>query len=802
MSEKHFGSRVKRNEDARLVQGQGRFIDDLPLDGALHGAFLRSAFAHARINAIDTAAAEKLPGVHKVYTCEDLGSLDMHMPLLIPHPCITHGRTQYPLAHGEVFYVGQAVAFVVADDRYIAEDAVALIEVSYDPLPVEVDIERATQPGAPLVHQDVPNNIAAQLTQISGDPEGAFAKADHVTKVRVRVERSTAAPMECLATAARWDKVSGELTVWDSTQTPIGVRGALSSLFDLDENRVRVIAPDVGGGFGPKIHFPYANEVLVPLASRDLGRPVKWIEDRSEDFVHLTHERLQIHELELAATKDGEVLALRDRFIHDTGAFIPYGIAVAQVASTSIAGPYRIPNIEVEFSCIYTPTVPVTPYRGCGRPQANFAIERAMDQLATELNIDRFEVRRRNFIQPNDFPYTRENLIFADGLPVTHDSGDYDQALSALEDMLDVKAFREKQEAARKQGRLLGMGLSFYVEGTGLGPYEGGHVRIHPITGKIYVNTGLTNQGQGHETTWAQIAADALGVEPSNVIVVEGDTGVLDWGCATFASRSAVVSGNAIEKSAQAVRKLVLEAAANMLEANPDDLELAGGRAFVRGTESAGVTLAEVATASNPLRYAFNKAAESATQFASATASDGPPLPEGRAPGMEATEYYSPPHAVWAYGVHGTIIEIDPVTCNIEVQRYICVHDCGRMINPMIIEGQIAGGVAQGFGGAFYEKLDYGEDGVLRNGTFMEFLMPYATEIPHIEFVHQEVPSPMNPLGVKGIGEAGTIPVPQTIASAVDDALASLGADPVREVPLSPASIGALIDAARINEPV
>ncbi|WP_030908569.1 aerobic carbon-monoxide dehydrogenase large subunit [Streptosporangium amethystogenes] len=800
MSTRQFGARVQRNEDDRLIRGKGRYVDDIPLEGALHGVFARSNVAHAKITRLDVSRAAALPGVLKVYTHEDLGSLDMKMPLLIPHPCITHGRTQYPLARDEVFYVGQAIAFVVAVDRYVAEDAALLIDVEYETLPVEIDLRRAAEPGAPLVHADVPGNIAANLVQESGDVASAFAKADHITSITVHCERSTAAPMECLATAARWDEVSGELTVWDGTQAPIGLRGALASLFDLDEHAVRVIAPDVGGGFGPKIHFPYANEVLVPLAAREFGRPVKWIEDRSENFVHMTHERLQIHDIELAATRDGIVLGLRDRFLHDTGAFIPYGIAVAQVASCQIAGPYRIPNILVEFSCVYTPTVPVTPYRGCGRPQANFAIERAMDQLADELGLDRFEIRRRNFIQPEEFPYTRPNLIFADGLPVTHDSGEYEQALRALMDALDVDAFKADQQAALEQGRYLGLGLSFYVEGTGLGPYEGGHVRVHPITGKVFVNTGLTTQGQGHATVFAQIVSDQLGVAVEDVIVVEGDTGVYDWGVGTFASRAAVVSGSAVHKAAVLARKQLIDAAANMLEANPDDIELSDGRAFVAGSGVDGVTLAEIATASNPLRYAFNKAAERATQFAPAARSDGPPLAEGAHPGIEATDYYAPPHATWAYGVHGAIVEVDPMTYGIKIHRYVCVHDCGNMINPMIVEGQIAGGVAQGMGGAFYEKLEYDEDGALRNASFMDFLIPYATEIPHVEMIHQETPSPLNPLGIKGVGEAGTIPVAQVIASAIEDALRPLEIAPIRKVPLSPSLLHSYVTEAGLRK--
>lgn len=789
MSTRTVGTSVKRNEDGRLIRGQGRYVDDIPLENVLHGAFLRSNVARAHICTLDVSRAAALPGVVKVYTYADLGELGVPMPLLIPHPCLTHGRTQFALAKDEVYHVGQAIAFVVAEDRYIAEDAVSLIEVDYEQRPVEMDIAKAMEPGAPLVHDDVPNNVAAHLVQHSGDIDDAFARADHVSTTTVKVVRGTAAPMECLAIAARWDKVANELTVWDGTQAPIGLRGALASLFDLDEHRVRVIAPDVGGGFGPKVLFPYSHEIMVPLATIELGRPVKYIEDRAENFVHMTHERTQVHTIELAATGDGEVLGVRDKFIHDTGAFIPYGIAVAQVASCQIAGPYRIPAIEVEFSCVYTPTVCVTPYRGAGRPHANFAIERAMDQLADELGLDRWEIRRRNLLRDEEFPYRRPGLIFADGLPVELDSGEYHRALETLRESLNLDEFEEERQAAQTEGRYLGLGLAFYVEGTGLGPYEGGHVRIHPITGKIFVNTGLTTQGQGHATVFAQIVADQLGCNPEDVIVIEGDTGIYDWGVATFASRAAVVSGSAIHRSAVAAREQVLEAASNMLEVDVADLELGDGKAYVKGAPQTSVTLAEIATASNPLRYAFNKAAESATQFAPAAKSDGPPLAKGKHPGIEATEYYSPPAATWAYGVHAAIVEVDMDTFDLDIKRYVCVHDCGTMLNPMIVEGQIAGGVAQGMGGAFYEKLEYDENGALRNASFMDFLIPYATEVPAVEMIHQEVPTPLNELGVKGVGEAGTIPVATVIASAVEDALKPLGVGRFHEVPLSPSQI-------------
>ena len=795
MSTRQFGARIERNIDSKLLRGEGAFVDDIPLAQPLHAAFVRSPFARACIRSINIAAAERHPGVAAVYTCDNIGPLDVRMPLLIPHPSMEHPHTQRPLARGDVYYVGQTVAMVVAVNRYVAEDAVALVEVDYDPLDVEIDLEKAVLPGAPLVHDDVPNNIAAHFVQVSGDPDEAFANAEHLTKIRVQVDRSTAAPMECRAVAAVWDHVSEELTVWDGTQAPISLRGGLASILKLDEDKVRVIAPNVGGGFGQKIMIFHPDELLVPMAAMKLGRPVKYIEDRRENFIGASQERTQIHYIELAAKKTGEVIGLRDSFLHDTGAFIPYGIAVAQVASTSIAGAYRIPNIWVEFKALYTPTVQVTPYRGCGRPHACFAIERAMDQLAEELGLDRFEIRRRNLIQENEFPYPREGLLFADGLKVTLDSGQYHKAFDMMLKELDAVNFSAAQRKAHAERRYLGLGLAFYVEGTGLGPYEGGHVRIHPITGKVYVNTGLPSQGQGHDTVFAQIVADQLGVKTQDVIVVEGDTKAFDWGVATFASRAAVVSGNAIHKTAMVVREKTLKAAANMLEVDVADVELHDGAAWVKGSNRF-IPLAAVATASNPLRYAFNEAAQAATQFAPASRHDGPPLADGEAPGLEATDYYSPPHATWAYGVHGALVEVDPDLCTVKIHKYVCIHDCGNMINPMIVEGQVHGGVAQGLGGALYERLEYEPSGNLANANFVDFIVPYATEIPNVEVLHLETPSPLNPLGVKGVGEAGCIAVGAVIASAVEDALKPLGAGKFHHVPLTPSMIEAALARA------
>jgi aerobic carbon-monoxide dehydrogenase large subunit len=791
-----FGQPVRRNEDERFVRGQGSFLDDIDVPTQLHAAFLRSPLAHARILSLDVSRARAHPGVVAVYTHGDLGPLDRELPLLIPHPSMTHPKTQYPLARDEVYYAGQTLAMVVAESRYVAEDALELIDAEFEDLPVAVDLEEAAQADAPLVHADVPENVAAHFVQVVGDPDTVFAQAEMTFRDRFVLERSAGMPMETRGVVSKYDPQTGELMVWDSTQAPLSIRGGLASLFSLPENKVRVVAPDTGGGFGTKVMMFYPEEVLVPWASIALGRPVKWVEDRIEHFIGSNHERKQIHDVEVAATREGVVLGIRDSFLHDTGAFIPYGIAVAQVASTQLPGPYRIPNLWVELKAVYTNTVPVTPYRGCGRPHACFVIERVLDRLAKELGIDRAEIRRRNLIQPDEFPYRREGILFADGLPVTLDSGEYPRQLEMLLEAIGYDSFPEEKARARAEGRCIGLGLACYVEGTGLGPYEGAHVQVQPTTGKVFVATGLTTQGQSHQTSFAQVAAEELGVSVDDVIIVTGDTAAFPWGVATFASRAAVVSGNAIGIAARQVREKALRLAANMLEAASEDLEIEHGRISVRGAPDKGVTLKQVAVAANPLRYAFDSDVQTATQFAPARRSDGPQLPTGEEPGLEATAYYSPPHATWASGAHAAVVEIDTETGQLEYLRYVAVHDCGKVINPAVVKGQVMGGVAQGVGGSFYERMAYDSDGQLRNASFMDFLVPYATEVPAMQVEHLETPSPLNPLGVKGVGEAGCIPVPALTASAIDDALSHLGVE-VKEMPLDPSTLLLLIDRNR-----
>jgi CO/xanthine dehydrogenase Mo-binding subunit len=633
------------------------------------------------------------------------------------------------------------------------------------------------------------------MKQSVGDIEAAFREAEIVLRERYMFDRGAAMPMETRGILAHFDPRSGELEVWDATQAPIPIRAGLAAALGLREERVRVVAPDVGGGFGVKAFFFYPEEMLVPWASLQLGRAVKWIEDRSEHFVASTHERLQIHEVEVAATGEGVILGIRDSFVHDCGASIAYGIIIPLVTASHLAGQYRVPALDVEFTSIYTNRVPTSPYRGCGRPHACFVIERTLDALAERVGVNRVEIRRRNFVAADEFPYVREGVVFVDGQNVTLDSGDYDRQLSMLLELIDEPGFREEQREARKAGRRLGLGIACYVEATGVPPYEGAHVLIQPQTGSVRITTGVTNQGQSHRTALAQIAADELGVDPADVAVVEGDTDAFPWGVATYASRSAVIVGNAVARASAEVRRKVLRIVSNMLEVAPEDLEMGGGRVFVRGSPSRGVTLRQIALAANPvqLRYHFDPELAALSEFGPAHSEDEPESQLGHEPGLEASAYYSPSAPTWASGIHAAIVEVDTATGQLAYRRYGAVHDCGRVINPLIVEGQVMGGIAQGIGGAFYERLVYDEDGQMRGGTFMDYLIPYATEVPPIAIAHCETRSPLNELGIKGVGEAGVVAVSAVTASAIEDALEGERRLTVNEMPLSPASLYDLI---------
>jgi len=778
-----FGASVYRVEDDRLIRGRGAYLDDLGED-ALAAAFVRSPHAHALVTGVDVGGALDVAGLVAIYTYEDLPDrLAEPLPLLIPHPALTHGRTPYPLANGEVNHVGEPVVMVVATDRYLAEDAAGQIIVSYQPLPPVVGIEDARK-AAHLVHSDVPGNLAANAVQERGNTAAAIAAAPHVLELDLDIERSASTPLEGRGVLASWDQQSGRLRMWTSTQTSTGVRAAVAAKLGLALSDIDVITPDVGGGFGVKIVHPWPEEVLVPWAARLLGRPVKFTEDRREHFIASAHERAQQHHVTVGFDDNGRITGLDVRFWHDNGAYVPYGLIVPIVTSTQLLGPYKPDAYRVEFDSLYTNTVLVTPYRGAGRPHGCFVMERTMDAIAASLGLDRTVVRERNFIQPEEMPYD-QGLIFQDGRPLIYDSGDYPALLAKLKDLIGWDEFTAFRETARKQGRRVGIGLACYVEGTGVGPYEGGHVVVE-TSGKVKVATGLTSQGQGHQTILAQLVADELGVPMGDVEVVTGDTRRFGYAVGTFASRTAVMSGSAVTLAARKAKEKALRVAAEALEVSASDLEIVGGMVGVKGDPDSRIGLGTVAVLSNPLRYAFDEAAKAATQFAGRGDVTKPPVGQDDEPGIEGRAYFSPVRSTFASGMHAAIVETDPDTAEITILRYCVVHDCGRLINPRIVEGQIHGGVAQGVGGALYERMAYDEAGQLVNASFMDFLMPYVSEVPaRIEIDHLETPSPLNPLGIKGAGEAGVIPGAAVLASAIEDAEGI----PVRSMPMSPSDL-------------
>ncbi len=788
MTTKLFGEKVARVEDDRLLRGHGQYADDL-LPGALEMAVLRSPHAHARIVGIDVEAVLDLEGVLAVYTYDDLdGAMAQPLPLLIPHPTLTHGRTQYVLAKDEVNYVGEAIACVVAVDRYVAEDAVDRIRVDYEFLAPVVGIA-AARSAANLVHEDVPGNVAARMEQEVGDADAAIAAAPHRLSLDLSIERSASTPLEGRGTVARWDSDSRRLQVWSSTQTSTGLRAAVAAKLGLDLAQVDVVTPDVGGGFGVKIMHPWPEEVLVPMAALALNRPVKFTEDRREHFISSAHERGQVHQVEVGFDDDGRLLGLSVQFWHDNGAYTPYGLIVPIITSTQLLGPYKPGAYKVVFESLYTNTVIVTPYRGAGRPQGVYVMERTLDAIAAHLGKDRVAVREVNFIQPDEFPYDH-GLIFQDGRPLVYDSGDYPALLDKLKALVGWDEFESFRTQARADGRTVGIGLACYVEGTGVGPYEGAHIHVE-TSGKVKVAIGLTSQGQGHQTSFAQIVADELGVPFSDVEVVTGDTRRMPYAVGTFASRAAVMSGSAVALTARKVRAKALRIAAEALEANEDDLEIVDGLVRVKGSPAVNLSLGTIAVLSNPLRYAFDEASKAATQF-SVGDPGKPPVAPGEEPGLEGRDFYSPERSTFASGMHAVIVETDPQTCEITILKYAVVHDCGNLINPMIVEGQIHGGVAQGVGGALYERMAYDESGQLLNASFMDFLMPYVTEVPDgIDIDHLQTPSPLNPLGVKGAGEAGVIPSAAVFASAIEDAEGIS----IRQMPISPSDLFALRQA-------
>ena len=778
MATRYFGAPVTRNEDPRLLAGQALFVDDVELPGLLHAAFYRSPYAHARIKRVDVSRALARPGVIAAYTAADLGDYWQPGPLLVPPPPVAgivfNARTQVPLAKDKVRHAGESIVLVIAESRYIAEDAMQDIDVDFEPLPAVVDLEQALAPGAALVHADVGSNVAAHVIQRKGDYAAAKQQAHLVVRRRFHYDHGASAPIETRGVVAQWDARAGKLTVWDTTQAPVVIRNGLAAMLKLNEKQVRVIAPFIGGGFGPKIMMFYPEEVLVPWAALQLNRPVKWIEDRAEHFYATTNERNQVHDAEIAVSKDGRIIGIHDVFLHDAGAYDPYGLTVPLNSQCTLLGVYHVPHYYSEFTAVFTTKTIVTPYRGAGRQHGVFVMERLLDLAAAALGIDGNEIRRRNFIAPDAFPYNNE-IIYQDFAPLVYDSGNYAPILEKALELIGYEKFiAEVQPAARAAGRQLGIGVVCYVEGTGIGPYEGARVQVQ-ASGKVSVATGIGTQGQGHFTSLAQLAADQVGVDVRDVEVVTGDTDQFYWGAGTFASRGAVVAGNAVNEAAKDVRRKILKLAGEIFECAEDDLEIADGAVHVRGVPANSISLGTLAQRANPLRGAVKPGTE---------------------PGLESTNYFGPERGATASGAHAMILEVDPETMLVEVQKYVVVHDCGEVINPLILDAQVVGGVAQGIGNAFYEQLIYDENGQLVNGSFIDYLLPTALDVPSVTVAHQVTPSPLNPLGVKGAGEAGAIPVGALFAQAVENALAGSGLE-VLEIPLSPNRLWELVEAAK-----
>lgn len=772
MTTRYFGEPVRRNEDAKLLTGRGLFVDDLELPGMLHAAFLRSPHAHARIRSIDTAAARDREGVVAVYVAHDLGEYWKPGPLLVPAPpvegLVFNERTQVPLAKDRVRHVGEPVAVVVASSRYVAEDALADIVVDYEPLPVAAGLEAAARADAPRVHDDIPGNLSARCRQTKGDYAQAAKEAHLVLRRRFTYDHGMASPIETRGVVAQWDAKADKLTLWDSTQGPVFLRNGLAAMLGLSERQVRVIAPNVGGGFGPKIMLFYPEEVVIPWVSVQLERPVKWIEDRLEHFFATTHERLQIHDAEMALAADGRILGVKDVFLHDQGAYAPYGLTVPINSQCTLLNVYDVPHYDSTFTAVFTHKTAVTPYRGAGRQHGVFVMERLLDAAARELGIDRAEIRRRNFIPADAFPY-RNEIIYQDFTPLEYDSGNYAPILDKLLAMVDYERFvREEQPRLRAAGRSVGVGVVCYVEGTGIGPYEGAKVQVQS-SGKVSVVTGIGTQGQGHYTTFAQIVADQVGVDVCDIEVITGDTDQFYWGAGTFASRGAVVAGNAINEAAKVVREKILRTAAEHFECAEGDLEIAAGEVGVAGVPGKRIRLGALADRANPMRGA---------------------VAPGSEPGLESTRYFGPPIGATASGAHAMIVEIDPATMIPRILKYAVVHDCGTVINPLILDGQIHGGVAQGIGNAFYEAIAYDGEGQILNASLADYLLPTALDVPPIDLAHTVTPSPLNPLGIKGAGEAGAIPVGALFAQALEDALGlpARGVE-LNEIPLSPSRL-------------
>jgi carbon-monoxide dehydrogenase large subunit len=763
------GASLKRKEDERLIAGRGRYVDDLTLPGLLHLGLVRSAHAHARVLRVDGTEALS-EGAALVWTLADLPELrTASIPPLVAErwtPSYRHPA----LAGDRVRHVGEALAVVVAEDPYRLADALERVRVEYEVLPAAVTRESARMVAAPAVHDAWPDNVAAVSRSEVGSADAGFAQADVVVQARLSYARVLGMPIEPRGVMASVD-ATGTLLVWSSTQVPFAVRAAIATSLGLAEERIRVIVPEVGGGFGVKGHV-YPEDVLVPAVALRLGRPVKWIETRREHFLGSASDRDQVHDARLGLARDGTIVALETAFSRDHGAFPTLGEAITQNTINHLVGPYRVRRYRGAGTNVVTHKTFAAAYRGAGRPEAAFVMDRLLDRAARRLGMDAAALRRMNLIRPEEMPYA-SGLTYRDGVPITYDPADYPAAFDRALAQLDYTGWREEQKRRWSSARPIGIGLSAYVEGTGLGPFEGADVRVDP-DGTVFVHVGVSAQGQAHETTLAQIAADELAVPIASVIVRGGDTGVVGYGMGTIASRVAAVTGPAVAKSASEVARKAKLVGAEMLECSPDDVVLADGRVHVAGMPGRSLRLAEVARAAVRSR-------------ALATTSG---------PGLSHCGFFYPGSVTWAFGAQGVVLEVDVDACALRLLAHAAVHDCGRPINPMVVEGQIHGGIAQGIGSALMEELIYDDAGQLLTGTLMEYALPRADQMPPLAVGHLDSPSIVNPLGIKGVGESGIISPAAAIANAVEDALADHGVE-IDRAPVTSARLFELLRAAR-----
>ena len=779
---KYFGKPVLRVEDKQMLTGNVKYVDDIEIPGQLHAAFLRSDYAHARILKIDVSEARKHPGVVAIYTAEDFGDFWKPGPLQVPPPTAIAGsqfntRTLVPIAKDKIRYSGEVLAVVIAESRYIAEDAFDDIIVDIEPLPAVVDLEKAWEDTSVLVHDDLPSNMAAWVKQDVGDYEEAKKNAEVIVSRRLLVEHVAGAAMENRGFIASWDDQNQVMTIWANTQSPLTVRGSVSRALGLAESQVHVITPYIGGAFGPKVMTSLADDVLLPWISMKLKRPIKWTEDRRENFLATTSERDQVHHCEIALKKDGTILGFKDVFYHNTGAYDSYGMTVPLNTQTHTISNYRVPNFHTEIRMVFTNQMVVTPVRGAGRSEGVFPMERMLDIAAKELGMTPIEIRLKNLLRVDEFPL-ETGIIGQDFVKNVLDSGDYLGNYQTCLEAVDYEKFiKEIQPKARKEGKRLGIGVVAFTEGTAVGPYEGCKVTVS-TSGKVTMATGYSTQGQAHFTVFAQIIADLLNVKMEDVKVITGDTNHFAWGAGTFASRGAALVGTAAYLAGQKVRAKIFTTASRIFGVPEDQVELGEGFVSVKGKPETKKTLGELASMANPMRGVIEPGVE---------------------PGLEATAYYGPPHGSTGSGALGVIVSIDEETSKPVIEKMVMVDDCGTMINPLVVDGQLQGGLSMGIGNTLYEKMVYDENGQLLTASFMDYLMPLATDMPKkMEIIHKHAESSLklNPLGIKGVGEAGAIPPGPAIAQAIENALSDTNME-ILESNLSPSLIYEYLKKAR-----